>query len=212
MYNVIEIKNLEKKFGDKQIFNNLNLNFRKNGKYAIMAPSGYGKSTLLKIIAGLIYPDSGQINIFGKLLNNKNISTIRNKVCMLPQLTSSFSNLKVNDLILKPFSFEINRGNIPDEKSINELIHKTGLDKEITEKKFGKLSGGEKQRILIIICKLLKKDILLLDEPTSALDKASSNIISEILFDDKTTIIAASHDKEFSDNFDNIIDLKELMK
>lgn len=210
MYNVIEIKNLRKKFGEKKIFDNFTLEFRKNRKYAIKAPSGYGKSTLLNMIAGFLYPDEGEINIFGKLLSDENVSEIRSKICILPQLSSSFVNISVYDLIQKPFSFAVNQEYVPEDKEIEDLIVRCGLDKKITDENFGKLSGGEKQRVLLIMCKLLRREILLLDEPTSALDKVSTDIITEMLFDDDVTVIAASHDKNYLDRCDYIVDLKEL--
>lgn len=210
MNNVIEIKNLHKKFNKKCIFTDLNINFKKNLKYAIKAPSGYGKSTLINLISGFIYPDSGSISVDGLEMNDDNIFDIRQKISMLPQLTSSISNGTVLDTIMRPFSFKSNEMINPSIDDVSILLEKSGLSAKIANEKFSKISGGEKQRVGIIICKLLNRKILLLDEPTSALDNISSQKMIDLIFDDDVTVIAASHDKYYLDNCNEIINLEEI--
>lgn len=210
MNNVVEIKNLSISFGKKILFDKLNLNFQSGKKYALKAPSGYGKSTLLSIIAGFIYPDNGEILIFNKFLNDENINGLRKKICMLPQLESSVTDSNVMEHILKPFEFEVNKRIKPDKEIIIQLLEQTGLEEKILSEKFNKISGGEKQRINLITCKLLKRELILLDEPSSALDEKSTALIADMLFDTDTTIIAASHDKHFLEKCDYIYDLTEF--
>jgi putative ABC transport system ATP-binding protein len=209
MNNVVEIKKLSKSIGKRILFDNFNLDFQVNKKYAIKAPSGYGKSTLLNLIAGFIYPDSGEIKIFNITLNDSNIKDLRKKICMLPQLESTNAENTVLETIMKPFEFESNKHIKPKEETIFELLDKTNLDEKILTEKFNKISGGEKQRINLITCKLLNRELILLDEPSSALDEKSTAMVTDMLFDDRTAVIAASHDKNFLDKCDYIYDLKE---
>jgi ABC-type lipoprotein export system ATPase subunit len=177
-------------------------------KIALKAPSGTGKTTLLNLVSGLLEPDSGEIYYNNDKITFENLSKFRRKICYLPQNLTTLENESVLRTIYRPFEFEANKNIKPERSEIEELTEKTNMPADILEKKFMSISGGEKQRIGIVLCLLLKREIMLLDEPTSALDKETSEIVSQLLTENDKTIIAASHDNNLLVKCDNIIELK----
>ena len=206
---MIILKNINKSFGSKKVLTDFNLEIQKGGKVALKAPSGSGKTTLLNIITGLLEPDSGKILFHNKKIDFKNLREFRKKLCYLPQNLTSLENQSVLETIFRPFEFEANKDLKPDEEQIKELFEKVSLPDDTLEKKFMEISGGEKQRVGIVLCLLLKREIMLLDEPTSALDKETSEIVSELLLENDKTVIAASHDNNLLVKCDKIIELKK---
>jgi putative ABC transport system ATP-binding protein len=179
MEKIIKIENLSLILNDKQIFKNFNLEIDKNEKILLNSKSGSGKTTLLNILFGFFYVESN-VFIDNNKLNSKNIEKIREKISYIPQ------NIFLLDIL-----------------KLKEYLEKFQLDKNILDNFTNKLSGGEKQRLIIVIAILLDKDIWLLDEPTSAIDSETKKIVIEnILRLDKTMIIV-SHDKEWLE-YENI--------
>jgi putative ABC transport system ATP-binding protein len=195
---VIKLENIDLKLKDQTIFKNLNLHLQKNKKVLLRMPSGAGKSTLLKVIMGYIPIDSGKIIIDGIVLNENNIDNIRQKFAYIGQ-NITFSEENLENYIKLIFSFERNKNINFQDEYLYELLNKFDLDKEILKKSPKLLSGGEKQRIAIILVLLLNREILLLDEVTSGLDHHLKIKVIEILKDLDKTIIISSHDNQWLD-------------
>ena len=186
---------------NKMVFENLNLNIKKNEKIAIFGNTGSGKSTLIKMLIGVIPPNSGEIkvdnvNIF------KNIESWRNLISYVPQKLFLFdSNLSNN----------INLFDIQNNKKFKDIINKVFLSNEnflkldqTTKDNQSKLSGGETKKVGIARALFKDHEILLIDEGTAGLDKEYSDyIISELLNLDKT-VIFISHDYDQFKNFDHV--------
>ena len=191
----IEIKNLN--FGYKKnfkILENVNIRIKENQLITVVGPNGGGKTTLLKLIAGLLKHDSGQIIIDGK--PHYKYSSIG----YIPQ-QSQFDNkfpITVYEVILsgtiKPFGHYTKQDRATADKSMEEV----GLQ-EYKDRPFSDLSGGQKQRVLIARALATNAKILLLDEPTSNIDAEigrNLNVLLEKL--SKTmTIILVTHDTGF---------------
>ena len=183
------------------VFENLNLNIKKNEKIAIFGNTGSGKSTLIKMLIGVIPPNSGEIkvdnvNIF------KNIESWQNLISYVPQKLFLFdSNLSNN----------INLFDIRNNKKFKDIINKVFLSDEnflkldqTTKDNQSKLSGGETKKVGIARALFKDHEILLIDEGTAGLDKEYSDyIISELLNLDKT-VIFISHDYDQFKNFDHV--------
>jgi putative ABC transport system ATP-binding protein len=195
---VIKLEHIDLKLKDQTIFKNLNLHLQKNKKVLLRMPSGAGKSTLLKVIMGYIPIDSGKIIIDGIVLNENNIDNIRQKFAYIGQ-NITFSEENLENYIKLIFSFERNKNINFQDEYLYELLNKFDLDKEILKKSPKLLSGGEKQRIAIILVLLLNREILLLDEVTSGLDHHLKIKVIEILKDLDKTIIISSHDNQWLD-------------
>ena len=176
---VLKIENLEKKFDQKVIFKDANLTLNYGEKVALIGENGSGKSTLIKIILGQ------DINFDGKLKLGAAI-----KFGYISQNIIFEDNEKtVLDYFLK--------GNNFSETEARNKLAKYGFRQENVFKRIGKLSGGEKVRIILM--KLIQKDIncLILDEPTNHIDINTREILEEALKEYKGTVLFVSHDRFF---------------
>ena len=207
---MLELKNISLNFDGRKILDDFSLKVEKKEKVALKGHSGSGKTSILNLLMHFIFPDSGEIYFQDEIYTKENIKSIRDKITWLPQNTSIFGKGNVEEAILRPFSFAANTDIKPDHNKIIENIQKVGLKENILNNDIEEISGGEKQRIGIVICKLLKRPLMLLDEPTSALDSESKQLAIDYIFDDKEqTMIATSHDDAFLDNCERIIELKK---
>ncbi|MFC2747222.1 MAG: amino acid ABC transporter ATP-binding protein, partial [Campylobacter concisus] len=181
---MIEIKNLNKSYGDLRVLNDISVDIKKGEVIAIIGPSGGGKSTFLRCINRLEEPDSGHIKINGEdILDKKSdINKIRQKVSMVFQHFNLFANKNVlQNLTLAPIKAGI-LDKVSAEKRADELLKSVGL----SDKKFAyphKLSGGQKQRIAIARSLAMEPEVILFDEPTSALDPEMIGEVLDIMKD-----------------------------
>lgn len=202
---MISYKNISLVFNDKILLSGFNLDVAKNEKVILWGRSGSGKSSLLSMIPGFLIPTEGVVSVAGKQVNPKNIQQIRNKIAWLPQ-EAALPFEFIRDLIASPFGYKANKDKQPAESVIFEYFDQLGLDAVLYEKRVNEVSGGELQRIMIVMAALLRKEILLLDEPTSALDGESIEKLIRFLHNMKdTTMLAISHDKRFAESFDKQI-------
>ena len=185
--NVITIQNLNKKFGDNEVLASINLEFEAGQIYGIVGRNGSGKSVLLKCIAGLVLPTSGEIRVLGKRIGKDIDFAPRTGIAIeqpgLLLRKSAYENMKTLAALTKR----------PSSEEINRLIQIVGLDP--TEKKpVGKYSMGMKQRLSIAMALMDNPDILLLDEPMSNLDITSAAqmraLYQELAHRGKTILIA----------------------
>ena len=191
---MIQLNNISLSFGQKQLFSNLSLGIKQGEKVLLRAPSGKGKSSLLKIIMGFVIPDLGEVHIADKLLSPQSIKKIRSKIAYLPQ-ELSFPKMKVEDFIKSVLNYESNKSIPYQIKEIAKMLESLSLSEDILEQDTSLLSGGEKQRIGILIMQLLNREIFLLDEITSALNKELKEFIANYFLKMDKTIIVVSHDE-----------------
>ncbi len=204
---MIEITKLNLSFQNETIFENFNTLIKKGEKVALSGASGKGKSCLLNLLAGFIPEYEGVIRIFGKTLSPDTVSEIRKLTAWLPQ-DISFKTEHAKELFYAPFTFNFNKRNKPSLNEIAEIFDLFGLPKNILSKKTREISGGQKQRLLLASCLLLKRPLILLDEPTSALDEAiKQKIIDYILSEKEQTVIAATHDEYLIEHSSKVIHL-----
>lgn len=188
--NAIEIKNLNKNFGQKQAVNNLNMKVPIGSIYGFIGENGSGKSTTEKMICGLLRPTSGSINLFGKDYNDIDI---RSKMSCLIESPGCFPNYSVwNNLMLQAFNLSLSN---PEEevRKVLQLVRMEGA----AGNKYKNCSLGMKQRIGIAIALLGNPELLILDEPINGLDVDGMRIVREVLLDlannHKITIVISSH-------------------
>ena len=206
---MIHFDNVSLRFGQTTLFSNLSFSIQKKSKTVLKSPSGTGKTTILNMIMGFVNPDSGLISIDGKNIDKHTIKKIRSEIAWLPQGINFPVGKTIEDVIYYPFHFEENENIKPTRGEINLLMDSLNLDKKLLTSETSTVSGGEKQRIGLIIAKLLRRKILLLDEPTSALDADTMRLVADmILFDTDLTVLSASHDAAWVDLCDSVIVLK----
>lgn len=196
--NTIEIKNLSKKFGDKFLFEGLNFNAKKGDVVSIIGPSGVGKSTLLKCIANLEKPTSGEIIVKGK-------------IGMVFQQYNLFNNLTVIQNITLPLiKVQKKDKSLANQIALN-VLEKVGLI-ELINSYPNRISGGQAQRVAIARAIALDPEIILLDEPTSALDYDLKlevlELIREIATEKQRTILLVTHELDFAKTIsDNVFEI-----
>ena len=206
---MIEIKNLNKSYGDLRVLNDISVDIKKGEVIAIIGPSGGGKSTFLRCINRLEEPDSGHIKINGEdILDKKSdINKIRQKVSIVFQHFNLFANKNVlQNLTLAPIKAGI-LDKESAERRADELLKSVGL----SDKKFAyphKLSGGQKQRIAIARSLAMDPEVILFDEPTSALDPEMIGEVLDIMKDVAAkgiTMLVVTHEMGFARNVANRI-------
>jgi len=187
-------------------------------KTAIIGPSGFGKTTLLNLIAGILIPDSGEITVGERAVHSlsdrdrrkfriQNIGFVFQDFRLIPYLN-------VLDNILLPF--RINPNLKPDRSSTGytmQLADELGIEK-LVKRYPAKLSHGERQRVAIARALINKPRLLLADEPTGNLDPANKHHIKKMLFNavekHNATLITVTHDHEMLEGFDNVVDFTTM--
>ena len=218
---MIQLKDIHFQYPQSDFDLNIdNLLFAERTKTAIIGPSGFGKTTMLNLLAGILVPESGEVEIASVIVNKLPDKDRRNfriqNIGFVFQDFRLVPYLNVLDNVLLPF--RINAVMKPHQESIHlakELTNDLGIGKLI--KKFpAKLSHGERQRVAIARALINKPKVILADEPTGNLDPANKTHIKNILFDavekHNSTLITVTHDHEMLAGFDEIIDFKYLNK
>ena len=211
---IVELENVSKSYGDKNVLNNLSFKIEEGTFNVIMGASGSGKSTILNIIGLLDKATSGDVILF----EQKNIrpfsmkaeQMLKNKIGYLFQNFALIENETVaNNLKL---SLENVRGN--KKEKISVALKEVGLE-GYENKKIFKCSGGEQQRVAIARLLLKPCELILADEPTGSLDIKNREIVVKLLKnmqEQGKTIIVVSHDPFFEAIADNVIDLSANIK
>ncbi|WP_105616040.1 ABC transporter ATP-binding protein [Vallitalea okinawensis] len=189
---MIQFKNIQLSFDKKDIFQDFNLEINEGEKILLLAPSGKGKSSLVKMLLGFIKPDSGEIIYSGKVLNKTHIKYFRKNITYISQ-DVDLRNLSVKDLLKEIHEYKNN--NITyDENSILKLFDHFELERKSLEHHVNELSGGERQRLGLIVCMLLNRPTWVLDEITSGLDTSLKERMIDTIMKSKNTVIIISHD------------------
>jgi polar amino acid transport system ATP-binding protein len=168
----------------------------------ILGPSGGGKSTLLRMIAGLTYPDSGTIAINGQelIFKEKYLRQYRKLIGVVFQSYNLFPHLTALENIVLPLEYVQNMTREEAASISMDLLKRFALDKH-ADKKPHALSGGQVQRVALIRAIAIQPKLLILDEPTSALDPLMTSEVLELIMefkDEKRDIIMVSHHLQFA--------------
>lgn len=206
---MIEIKNVNKKFGRNHVLKNVNTVINKGEKVVIIGPSGSGKSTLLRCMNLLEVPNSGSIIFEGQNITDKkcDINKVRQKMGMVFQHFNLFPHLTVlENITLAPIKLNLQSKKEAEENAI-KLLERIGLSDKKDEYP-NKLSGGQKQRIAIVRSLAMKPDIMLFDEPTSALDPEMIGEVLNLMKDlaeEGMTMVVVTHEMGFAKSVANRI-------
>ena len=190
MSEYIEVKKLNKYFGDVHAVQDLSFQIPKGKIVAIIGPNGSGKSTVVKMMVGLIEPSSGTIQI-----GAKDPKAARSLFGYVPQRFQFDHSLPVT---VKEFLTiaQCGTGEHSSLQSVQKVLEQVSLE-EKTSELIGSLSGGQLQRLLIARALLHKKEILILDEPSAGIDVSSQKqlytLLEQLNTQEGTTIIVVSH-------------------
>ena len=198
---MLELRNISKKFGDKQILKDFNLIVPEKQVLAIVGPSGGGKTTLLRMLAGLETIDSGQVIYNGEILDVAELEK-RNLLGFVFQDFQLFPHLSVlENLTLSPIH-TMNISKEEAEEKAQALLARLGLSEHAKAYPYS-LSGGQKQRVALARAMMINPEIIGYDEPTSALDPALRLEVEKLILQNREigmTQIVVTHDLQFAEN------------
>lgn len=179
----IAVKDLRKSFGEQKVLNGVNLQVGRGETLVILGQSGTGKSVFLKLLIGLLKPDSGSIEVAGKELKGlemDNLNQIRKRVGFLFQQSALYDSLSVEENVAFPLAR--NGPMAPGEQKdrVRNLLSQVGMESD-GSKLPSEISGGMQKRVGLARALALQPDILLCDEPTAGLDPITAREIEDLI-------------------------------
>lgn len=205
---MIRFENVHIQFKDTALLQDLTFTIEQGGKVLFYGKSGIGKTTIFRLMLGFEQAQKGTIYFNDHPLDAKTVWDIRQKTAYVSQ-DPDIGSGRVRTMLDMIFSFRANHPAGLDIDILPELMDFLRLPASVLDDEYEKLSGGEKQRIAILITLLLKRNIFLLDEVTSSLDAELKKKIIEFFTQSKEwTVLAISHDPDWLDaNNINVIRL-----
>jgi cobalt/nickel transport system ATP-binding protein len=202
---MIQLSEIRLNYNSHKIFNGLNFELKKGERVGLLGANGSGKTTLCHVIMGLVAPDSGSIEIFGKKRSvDADFTDVRGRIGYLFQDADDqlFCPTVLDDVAFGP----LNMGKTVEEAKAIALstlkkLNLEGFEDRITYQ----LSGGEKRLVSLATVLAMDPEVLVLDEPTTGLDEDATERIVEILNNSDLTYLIISHDRDFISRTSNVV-------
>jgi ABC-type histidine transport system ATPase subunit len=216
--NVLELKQLEKNFGENRVLKGINLSANKGDVISIIGSSGSGKSTMLRCINFLETPDNGSINVCGETIDcsevdlsnpdkklQNQIINVRKKLGMVFQSFNLWSHMNILDNITEAPVHVLGKDKEDAEQEAMKLLEQVGIKDKAYDYPVH-LSGGQQQRAAIARALAISPEILLFDEPTSSLDPELVDEVLSVmrkLAEEGKTMLVVTHEMEFARRVSN---------
>lgn len=185
---MIEVSEVNKKFGKLEVLKNVNLSCKKGECIALIGPNGCGKTTLIKSVLGMVLPDKGTITFNEKSIKNEYL--YRNDIGYMPQIGRYPDTMTIGQII------EMIKTIRNSNEALDEDLIKAFELEKMFDKQMRTLSGGTTQKVSATIAFLFNPDVLILDEPTAGLDPLASELLKEKIIKEKEKgklILITSH-------------------
>lgn len=196
--NVIEYQDISMSYGDKCIIKSFSLQVEQGEFVSIIGSSGCGKTTLLKMVNGLVVPTNGSIYVHGKQIQQEDIISLRRNIGYCIQGSVLFPHLNVEQNIAYVPNLLNKKNKDKTKKAIEKWMKIVGLEEELRQRYPDELSGGQQQRVGIARALAASPDILLMDEPFGAVDEITraslQDEIKRIHLETGITILFVTHD------------------
>lgn len=210
---MLEVQELKKSFGGRQILDGVDLTVKDGEILCIVGPSGAGKTTLLRCITGLEAADSGKFLIDGRSFDPQGTDRSDSVIGVVFQDFNLFPNLTVLENVTLAPTLVLKKAKASAQQDAENLLKELGLDGKGDLYPY-QLSGGQKQRVAIARALAMKPKILCYDEPTSALDPNLRDEVAKLILGlkkDGMTQLVVTHDMEFAQKVaDDILQVKAL--
>jgi phospholipid/cholesterol/gamma-HCH transport system ATP-binding protein len=209
---VIAIDGLQKSFDDLKVLNGIDLKLHRRENLTVLGKSGSGKSVLLKIIIGLLKPDSGEVIVLGRQVNRlgtSELNMLRLRIGFSFQSSALYDSMNVFQNLAFPLTMNVKKITKNEvQASVEEVLGAVALSDKIFQMP-SELSGGQRKRIGIARALITKPEIMLYDEPTSGLDPITCveiiELINEVQQRYNTSSIIITHDLTCAKNTGNRI-------
>jgi len=198
---VIAIKDLYKSFEELEVLKGVDLSVYKGENVVVLGRSGSGKSVLIKILVGLLKPDSGEVRVLGQQVDTlleKELNALRLRIGFSFQSSALYDSMNIRQNL--EFPLKMNKKHITRKEialAVEEVLSAVGLEDKVDQMP-AELSGGQRKRIGIARTLILKPEIMLYDEPTAGLDPITSfeinNLINQMQHTYNISSIIITHD------------------
>lgn len=199
---IVELRNVRLQFDDKVVLEDVSLAVQPQERLVVMGQSGSGKSTILRLVLGILQPTSGTV-LFKQFevsrLRRRKLQQIRTKIGMVYQYSALLSSRNVRDNIALPLEELSNKSRAEIDKIVDEKLEMVGMS-NVKDRMPSELSGGMRKRISLARALVMEPELILFDEPSAGLDPVISSVIDELIINlserSKVTSIIVTHEMD----------------
>jgi len=202
---LVELVDVRKSFDANDVLRGVSLRLDKGETLVIMGGSGSGKTVMLRIVAGLLSPDAGQVRVFGIEISRRSeeeLLPIRRRMGYVFQGAALFDSLDVYENVAYPLREHASLSEDEIDTRVRHFLSLVALDEDVLPQLPSELSGGMRKRVGIARALIIEPEMLLFDEPTAGLDPTNSKMVAELIVQLRSgacdTSIVVTHDLELA--------------
>ena len=180
---IVELRDVRLAFGEKEILSGVNLRVAEKARLVVLGQSGSGKSTILRLLLGILRPTGGSVFFKGRdvtKMSRRRLDRIRQKIGMVYQYSALISSLNVRDNLALPLEELTDKTRAEIDRVVDEKLEMVGMS-DVRDKMPSELSGGMRKRIGLARGIIMDPELILYDEPSAGLDPVISSVIDELI-------------------------------